>query len=82
MLPSYNQGVQNMAESTPPLDYPLLDTQEAAALLKINSATLQRLARAEEIPALKIGKLWRFSKSALDEWMRSKVSCFRHPCRK
>ena len=71
-----------MSESIPRVDYPLLTTEEAAALLKIDPLTLQRLARAGQIPALKIGKLWRFSKSALDEWLRSKVSFFRHPCRK
>jgi excisionase family DNA binding protein len=61
---------------------PLLDTNEAARLLKINRYTLQRMARSNQIPAIKIGKLWRFRKSALDQWVQSKLSSFRHPCRK
>jgi excisionase family DNA binding protein len=61
---------------------PLIDSHEAAALLKIDPMTLQRMARAGEAPAIKVGKLWRFRKSALDEWLASKVSFFRHPCRK
>jgi excisionase family DNA binding protein len=61
---------------------PLLDSTEAAALLKINPFTLQRMARTGEVPGIKVGKLWRYRKSDLDEWLASKVSSFRHPCRK
>src|ERR1700674_1930580 len=60
----------------------VLTSREAAQLLKISPATLQRLARAGKVPAIKIGKLWRYSNSALDEWVQSEVSSFRHPCRK
>jgi excisionase family DNA binding protein len=60
---------------------PLLTSREAASLLQINIATLQRMARSGLLPAIKIGKLWRFRKSQLDEWLRSTVSFFRHPCR-
>ena len=48
---------------------PLLDSDEAAALLKIHPKTLQRMARRGEIPAIQIGKLWRFRASELDAWM-------------
>ncbi len=59
----------------------LLDPRETAGLLKVNRATLLRMARSGALPAIKIGKLWRFRKSQLDEWLRSRVSSFRHPCR-
>ena len=36
---------------------PLLDSDEAAALLKIHPKTLQRMARRGEITAIHIGKL-------------------------
>jgi excisionase family DNA binding protein len=36
---------------------PLLDSDEAAALLKIHPKTLQRLARTGEIRGLQVGKL-------------------------
>ena len=49
---------------------PLLDSEEAAALLKIHPKTLQKLARSGEVAAIHIGKLWRFRASALDEWVR------------
>jgi excisionase family DNA binding protein len=59
----------------------LLDSHEAAILLKISPATLQRLARAGRIPALKIGKLWRFRKADLDAWLDSQLILLNHPCR-
>lgn len=52
---------------------PLLDSDEAAALLKIHPKTLQRMARRGEIPAIQIGKLWRFRASELDAWMAHTV---------
>jgi excisionase family DNA binding protein len=48
---------------------PLLDSEEAAALLKIHPKTLQKLARNGEIAAIQIGKLWRFRASALNRWL-------------
>lgn len=48
---------------------PLLDSNEAAALLKIHPKTIQKMARNGEISAIHIGKLWRFRASALNEWL-------------
>jgi excisionase family DNA binding protein len=53
---------------------PLLDSEEAAALLKIHPKTLQKLARQGEVAAIHIGKLWRFRASALDEWVKKIAS--------
>jgi len=53
---------------------PLLDSAEAAQLLRIHPKTLQRMARKGEIPALQIGKLWRFSASALLLWQQEKLA--------
>ena len=53
---------------------PLLDSDEAAALLKIHPKTLQRMARNGEITAVQIGKLWRFRASQLNQWMESKLA--------
>lgn len=43
----------------------LLDTQEAAALLRIHPKTLQRMARRGQLRAFQLGKLWRFRESDL-----------------
>jgi excisionase family DNA binding protein len=52
----------------------LLDSEEAAALLKIHPKTLQKMARKKEIAGVQIGKLWRFRASVLNEWLEQKVS--------
>lgn len=52
----------------------LLDSDEAASLLKIHPKTLQRMARNGEISGVQIGKLWRFRASLLNNWMESKMA--------
>ncbi len=45
----------------------VLDLQEASAYLRLRRRTLMRLAAKGTVPALKIGKQWRFRRDALDE---------------
>ena len=52
----------------------LLDSDEAAALLKIHPKTLQKMARSGEITGVQIGKLWRFRASVLDDWLAHKMA--------
>ena len=59
---------------------PLLDSDEAAQLLKIHPKTLQRMARRGEIPGVQIGKLWRFRRSELNAWMEGIITRS-YPCR-
>jgi excisionase family DNA binding protein len=51
----------------------ILTTAEAATYLKIHPRTLTRFAKAAELPGFRIGSHWRFLRSELDLWMRSKV---------
>jgi excisionase family DNA binding protein len=51
----------------------LLDSEEAAAMLKIHPKTLQKLARSGEIRGVQIGKLWRFRASSLNAWLAEKI---------
>ena len=53
---------------------PLLTTDEAAALLKVHPKTLQKMARDGRIPGHRIGDLWRFRASELDETLKSELS--------
>lgn len=53
---------------------PLLDSEQAAALLKIHPKTLQRLARNRDIAGIQIGRLWRFRASALNRWLEKMAS--------
>jgi excisionase family DNA binding protein len=47
---------------------PLLDSIEAAALLRIHPKTLQKMARRGEIQGRHVGRRWRFRASDLNEW--------------
>ena len=60
---------------------PLIDNAAAAELLKIHPKTLQRMARRGEVPAVRIGRYWRFRASQLDSWVQSQVNSSRQPCR-
>jgi excisionase family DNA binding protein len=57
---------------------PVLNSEEAAALLQIHPKTLQKMARQGRVPAFRIGDLWRFRASELDEWLRSAL-CSKSP---
>ncbi len=45
----------------------IFDTEYAAILLGIHPATVRTMARLGQLPASKVGRLWRFEKSALME---------------
>lgn len=51
----------------------LLTAEQAAAILQVHPRTVKRMAASGEIPAMKIGKLWRFRESLLDAWVNSEV---------
>jgi excisionase family DNA binding protein len=48
---------------------PLLATEEAARLLRMHPRTLRTKARRGSIPAVQVGKRWRFRASTLDRWL-------------
>ena len=50
---------------------PLLNSEQAAALVKVHPKTLQRYARNGVIRGLRVGKLWRFRASDLDGWSQA-----------
>ncbi len=56
-------------------------SDEAAQYLRINPRTLTRMARRGEIPSIQIGRLWRFRRTDLDDWLTSKVNSVSYPCR-
>lgn len=49
-----------------------ISIDEAAEYLGIKTVTLRNwIKRDKKLPAHKIGKLWKFKKSELDEWVNS-----------
>lgn len=49
---------------------PLWGDDEAGAFLLLHPKTVQRLARAGELPAFRIGKFWRYRGSELEKWVQ------------
>jgi excisionase family DNA binding protein len=47
----------------------VLTIEELSAYLKIPKSTLYKLVREGKIPSQKIGRHWRFRKSAIDRWL-------------
>ena len=49
-----------------------LTVEDTAKRLKIAPATVYRMARTGKLPAVKIGKVWRFSSLRLSELFKKK----------
>ena len=60
---------EHVRDDRRPVADPLLDANDAAALLKISAYTVRQRARRREIPAIRLGKFWRFRRSSLDAWI-------------
>lgn len=45
--------------------------QETANYLGVTKDTVRNWIKKTDIPAHKIGKLWKFKRSELDEWIKS-----------
>ncbi len=52
----------------------LLTAAETCRYLKITPRTLYRYLSAGSLPAFKLGKEWRFVRSDLEKWIRSRVN--------
>jgi excisionase family DNA binding protein len=48
---------------------PLWTVEDVADYLKLQPETIRSMARRGELPALKIGKVWRFQKHAIHEML-------------
>ena len=46
-----------------------LTTEEVLSYLKITPRTIYRLIRTGELPAVRIGRQWRFRRADLDRWL-------------
>ena len=47
----------------------VMNVDEVARYLRVVPDTIYRKARRGEIPAIKMGKVWRFPKETLDKWL-------------
>jgi excisionase family DNA binding protein len=47
----------------------IMTTKELAKYLKLHEITVCKHAAEGIIPAIRIGRVWRFDKEAIDEWI-------------
>jgi excisionase family DNA binding protein len=52
-------------------DEVFLTTEEVLAYLQVNLRTVYRLIKAGKIPAVRVGRQWRFRKRDIDAWLDS-----------
>ena len=52
-------------------DDPFLTTEEVLDYLQVNLRTVYRLIKAGKIPAVRVGRQWRFRKKDIDAWLES-----------
>ena len=53
------------------IDETFLTTEEVLGYLQVNLRTVYRLIKAGKIPAVRVGRQWRFRKRDIDVWLES-----------
>jgi len=48
-----------------------ITVEELADALKVSPRTIQRIIDRKELPAIRIGRQWRFRRQWVDEWLKS-----------
>lgn len=51
----------------------VMTVSEVADYLRLNQMTVYKLAQEGKIPAVKVGRVWRFRRDLIDEWFRTKA---------
>ena len=65
---NFNPGTL-MENSFDRLADPLWTVDDVAEYLKLQPETIRSMARRGELPAIKLGKVWRFNKTAIHEML-------------
>jgi excisionase family DNA binding protein len=51
----------------------IMTVHDVARYLRLSESKVYRSARAGVLPAIRIGKTWRFNKELIDEWFRKEA---------
>ncbi len=62
-------GMEKVAAVEPEI----MTTQEVAEYLRLAEATIYKLAQSGDIPAVKVGRTWRFKRELIDAWFRGEA---------
>ena len=60
--------------SEPFVPEPLLDTDQAAAIMRVHPKTLQRYARQGLVRGFQLGTMWRFRATDIDRWISERLA--------
>lgn len=52
----------------------IMTVHDVAKYLRLSEAKVYKLAKNGVIPAIRLGKSWRFRKDLMDEWMRREIA--------
>ena len=74
-------AIESMLSARGDIFEPLLSAEEAADHLRIHVKTLQKLAREQRVPCVRMGKYWRFRLSSLDHWVTTQENQSSQPLR-
>jgi excisionase family DNA binding protein len=58
--------------SQPPAHEGFLTTEEVLEYLQVNLRTVYRLIKSHSIPAVRVGRQWRFKKQDIDAWLEGR----------
>lgn len=47
----------------------VMTARELAAYLRVTEVTIYKLSNEGEIPAVRVGRCWRFRRDLIDEWL-------------
>ena len=63
-----------------PIDTDIMTAEEAGKYLKVSKPFMVKLAKDGKVPATKIGRYWRFTRSSLESKSVPRVPCPIHRC--
>lgn len=72
-MPSKVIQISDRQKTAPKYDDEILTIEEAALFLKVKKRTIYNLVELRAIPFMKVGRLLRFSRSALLNWMQQEA---------
>jgi len=55
------------------LENEILTIEDVASYLRLTPQTIYRWAQEKRIPAVKLGKEWRFRRSIIDAWLDEQI---------
>ena len=55
------------------LEIRIMTVHDIAEYLRLSEAKVYKLAKEGHLPALRVGKSWRFRKDLIDEWIRKET---------